>query len=231
MIDDEIMQDQEIENTFAAINQAKYEMSIAQLISNHFPEMIDFELNMYLKAYMYDYNAVHYGLNHEILPDMINPFVGNILKYLKENKDTTDIIGCKTVSLKDKCLLCIAWNPTRFCDDEYSFDNQLYKYIGIKSYKLDFLNEQYRSYGYYYLKNLNIIYVSNSGNHRLLLQALQNNNIEAKVHEYDDIELLKNFYTDGGYLINKRDSNIKVLIPNYRFAIIFRLTQLKLGLN
>ena len=221
MENENTLTEEEIEETFAAINQAKYEMSMEQLISNRFPEMIDFELSMYSKSYMYDYNAVHYGMNHEVLQDMINSFVGDLLKYLKENKDPNDVLGCKTVSLKDKCLLCMPWNPVKFCKDDYT--------IGIKSYNLNFLD--YKNYDYIYLKNMNIVFASSGGNHRLLLQSLQNNDIKAKVKEYDDTELLTEFITDGGYLINKHDSDIKILMPNYRLAIIFRLTQLKLGLH
>lgn len=212
---------EEVEKTFAAINKAKYEMSMEQLISNRFPEMIDFELSLYSKAYMYDYNAVHYGLNRESLQDMIDSFEGNISKYLKRNMDTADEFGHTTISLKDKCLLCMPWNPEKFCKDDYT--------IGIKSYNLNFL--KYKNYDYIYLKNMNIVFASSGGNHRLLLQSLQNNDIKAEVTEFDDTELLTEFITDGGYLINKYDPDIKVLMPNYRLSVIFRLTQLKLGLN
>lgn len=221
MENENTLTEEEIEETFAAINQAKYEMSMEQLISNRFPEMIDFELNLYSKAYMYDYNAVHYGLNREVLQDMIDSFEGNISKYLKRNIDTADEFRHITISLKDKCLLCMPWNPVKFCKDDYS--------IGIKSYNLNFL--EYKNYDYIYLKNMNIVFASSGGNHRLLLQSLQNNDIKAEVTELDDTELLTKFITDGGYLINKYDPDIKVLMPNYRLAIIFRLTQLKLGLN
>lgn len=48
---------------------------------------------------------------------------------------------------------------------------------------------------------------------------------------YDDTELLKKFKTDGGYLINITAPAEKIPVPDYRFAVIFKLTQLKLQVN
>lgn len=232
MENENTLTEEEIEKTFAAINKAKYEMSMEQLISNRFPEMIAFELSLYSKAYMYDYNAVHYGIQSDMLINQtfFDKFASKASDYLKITKTNADELGYTVISLKDKCLLCQAHQPSKFCDKEYVIDGKVNKELGIKSYKLDFTNRN-RDYYYSYWINMNIVYATSGGNHRLLLQALQNNDIEAKVHEYEDIELLQNFNTDGGYLINKYDPDIKILMPNYRLAVIFRLTQLKLGLN
>ena len=47
------------ETVYAAINKVKFEMTYRNLISKSFPEMIDFEIELYSKAYMYDYNALN----------------------------------------------------------------------------------------------------------------------------------------------------------------------------
>lgn len=39
------------------------------------------------------------------------------------------------------------------------------------------------------------------------------------------------FKTDGGYLINITAPAEKIPVPDYRFAVIFKLTQLKLQVN
>ena len=53
------------ETVYAAINKVKFEMTYGNLISKSFPEMIDFEIELYSKAYMYDYNALNYGTYFE----------------------------------------------------------------------------------------------------------------------------------------------------------------------
>lgn len=53
------------ETVYAAINKVKFEMTYRNLISQLFPEMIDFEIELYSKAYMYDYNALNYGTYFE----------------------------------------------------------------------------------------------------------------------------------------------------------------------
>lgn len=40
-------------------------MTYRNLISQLFPKMIDFEIELYSKAYMYDYNALNYGTYFE----------------------------------------------------------------------------------------------------------------------------------------------------------------------
>ena len=43
----------------------QFEMTYRNLISQLFPKMIDFEIELYSKAYMYDYNALNYGTYFE----------------------------------------------------------------------------------------------------------------------------------------------------------------------
>ena len=202
------------ETVYAAINKVKFEMTYRNLISQSFPEMIDFEIELYSKAYMYDYNALNYGTYFENKGNF-SFFFSKIYNYLKKN-------GYKDLPLKNKCLLAMAWNPAKFLKNEYS--------NGIKDYDLNFI-DRCKDYDYILLKNMNIVYANAGGNHRLLLQALQNNDIKATVTEYDDTELLKKFKTDGGYLINIIAPAEKIPVPDYRFAVIFKLTQLKLQVN
>lgn len=207
---------------YAAINKINYEIAWYQssekkgLISYSFPEMIDFELEMYTKAYMYDFNIKHYGTFHENKVSSFSLFIKEIKEYLED-------LNYADMSLKDKCLLVQAHSPSKLFGEPYNL-----KDCNLKFSKSDVGKD----YDYNYLINLNIVWIgSGGGNHRMLVQSLQNNDIKAKLRLYDDIKLLENFITDGGYLIDVNNPNNKIVIPDYKLAIIFRLTQLKLELN
>ena len=131
-------------------------------------------------------------------------------------KNITTPYKNQLMNLHDKLFLVDVWMP--------------YKYLSrhIIEYALDFISNK-STYTYYYYKNLQIGYVGSSGNHRMLLQMIQNKNIDAYVNIIDDTEWINKYYTDGKY-INDENGNAVLVIDDYRMAILFTLTKRKMEL-
>ena len=138
---------------------------------------IDMLCDLTRNSLAWEYALNNFG-NENNGREPIDVDVLNILPYQEEETE-----------IKDKLFIVNAWGVSKY-------------YLShIINYDLDFIG--HKPYRYYYYKHMGIGYVGSGGNHRLLLQMIQNKNKKAYIHIIDDTYLLENYDTDGEYIYDK----------------------------
>ena len=117
----------------------------------------------------------------------------------------------KQYDLNELCILTDIWKP-----------NKLVEFRGTV-----YFDENKDSDNFMYLKNMKIGKVLADGNHRTFTAINYNQETQTWVKEYDDERILREGYTDGIKLYIKGKEKD---VPDERFAMLFSLTKMKMGL-
>lgn len=167
-------------------------------------ETIDIFLDLIRKHIMWHYDYKYFNISKGEIPDYKRES-----KFIDIFKDESFVP--KQYNLRDLCILSDLWNPEKL----------------VRFHGTIFFDENENADNFIFLKHMKIGKVLSDGNHRTFVAINYNQETQAWVREYNDERILREGYTDGEYLYFR---GTKTELPDERFAMLFSLTKLRLGL-
>ena len=178
-------------------------------------EVLNAELEVVKNSLFWDYEFSKLNTDDKKVKAVKDThLLANFFNFVEENSEPN--VKKEKTQLKDKMFISNA-----------RVGERLHRFLSVD---LDFLSTGYRDYRFIYFVNFELGRVCGNGNHRMFAQTIKGNSNYAFVENYNELEFLHNFVTDG-YCIYKKDKpKINFCVKNdERIPLLFFLTQIKVG--